>query len=165
MSRVSSTAVRTLGRMMRAETGLNFATGQIREREQLAPGSLVEARVVESNAAPDLIEKRTGGTYPSVYLFCERIENVMVEKFRTFSGSAMMVAEIRVSQDHLTGIEDELRHHVDAVTQVLDFSRGDWGQGMFYGGGYRIDFEPVKHGGKNYLQTARISFALKVSVN
>ena len=45
-----------------------------------------------------------------------------------------MAIEVRVSQDRLEGIEEQLQMYVDAVTQVLDQNRGDWGEGMFYAG-------------------------------
>ena len=60
----------------------------------------------------------------------------MIEKFRTFSGKVRTVAEIRVSQDRIEGLEDQLRLYVDAVTQILDSNRGSWGLGAFYTGGY-----------------------------
>ena len=54
--------------------------------------------------------------------------------------------------------------YVDAVTRVLDQRRGDWGGGMFYGGGYEAVFGAVKRGGKNYLQTARITLEVDASI-
>ena len=54
---------------------------------------------------------------------------LLTEKFRTFSGKVRTVAEVRVSQDRIEGIEEQLRLYVDAVTQVLDANRGSWGQG------------------------------------
>ena len=41
---------------------------------------------------------------------------------------------------------------------------GDWGQGMFFAGGYEVAFEPVRHGGKNFLQVAKVSFEVDLSV-
>lgn len=87
----------------------------------------------------------------------------MTEKFRTFSGKVRTVAEVRVSQDRIEGLEIMLRLYVDAVTQVLDSNRGSWGQGAFYTGGYEVAFDPVKHGGKNFLQVAKITFEVDLS--
>jgi hypothetical protein len=131
----------------------------------MALGSGVAVQVVEGNASSELLEKRSGAVYPCVHVYCERIENRLAEKFRTFSGTLFMAAEVRVSDDRVEPVESALLLHVEALTNVLDLSRGPWGVGAFYGGGYSVEFEPVRHGGRNYLQSAKIRFELRVSVN
>ena len=96
--------------------------------------------------------------YPVVHVYSDRVRNLLTEKFRTFSGKVRTVAEVRVSQDRIEGLEDQLRLYVDAVTQVLDANRGSWGQGAFFTGGYEVNFDPVQHGGRNFLQIAKVSF-------
>jgi hypothetical protein len=76
-----------------------------------------------------------------------------------------MVIETRISQDRLDDIQTNLQSYVDAVTQVLADNRGDWGDGVFYAGGYEISFGGVKHGGRNFLQLAKVSFVLQISTN
>jgi hypothetical protein len=120
-------------------------------------------QVIAQNVAPDIAERTTGAKYPLVHVYCNKLSNLLVEKFRTFSGQAQMVAEIRVSQDRLEGLEVITQLYADAVTQVLDESRGDWGNGVFFCGGYEINYGPVKSGGKNFIQIAKITFALDVS--
>lgn len=34
---------------------------------------------------------------------------------------------------------------------------------MFYAGGYKVEFGPVKRGGRNFIQAAKITFELDVS--
>jgi hypothetical protein len=58
-----------------------------------------------------------------------------------------------------------LQLYVDAVTRVLDRSRGDWSEGMYYTGGYEVTFGAVKRGGKNFVQTAKVAFEVGVSRN
>ena len=101
--------------------------------------------------------------YPVVHVYCDRIQNLLVEKFRRFSGKVRTVAEIRVSQDRIEGLEEQTRLYVDAITQVLDQNRGSWDQGMFYTGGYEVKFEPVQHGGRNLLQIAKVIFEVDLS--
>jgi hypothetical protein len=36
---------------------------------------------------------------------------------------------------------------------------------MYYAGGYQVAFGPVKHGGKNFIQIAKITFEIGVSIN
>jgi len=76
-----------------------------------------------------------------------------------------MAIEIRHSQDGLTGLESAVELYADAVTQALDANRGDWGGGMYYAGGYQVAFGAVKHGGKNFVQTARVTFEIGVGIN
>jgi hypothetical protein len=117
------------------------------------------------NAAADLTERGEIVRYPTVQVYCEKLVNSLTEKFRTFSGTAQMTAEIRCSQDRLQGLQEGLEQCADAVTQVLDGNRGDWGSGMYYAGGYQVAFGAVKHGGKNYIQVAKITFEIGVSTN
>jgi hypothetical protein len=51
------------------------------------------------------------------------------------------------------------------VTEVLENKRGSWGQGVCYLGGYEVSFPAVKHGGRNFLQTAKVTFELEVTSN
>jgi hypothetical protein len=87
----------------------------------------------------------------------------LIEKFRTFSGKIRTVAEVRVSQDRIEGLEERVRLYVDAVTLILDGNRGSWGQGMFFTGGYEVKFDPIQHGGRNFLQLAKVIFEVDLS--
>jgi len=127
----------------------------------LAP--IPSAYIVAQNMAIDIFEKSSVVKYPLVQVYSDRVRNVLTEKFRTFSGKIRTVAEIRVSQDRIEGLEDQLRLYADAVTQVLDSNRGSWGQGAFYTGGYEITFNPVTQGGKNFLQVAKVTFEVDMS--
>jgi hypothetical protein len=91
--------------------------------------------------------------------------NLLREKFRTFSGTAEMVIEFRTSQDQLDDMQPNLQSYVDAVTEVLDSNRGDWGDGVFFAGAYEVAFGGVKHGGRNFLQIGKISFVVQISTD
>ncbi|BDC52083.1 hypothetical protein F183_A43980 [Bryobacterales bacterium F-183] len=129
------------------------------------PGIQVASQLVVRNVAADLAEKTAGVMYPAFFVYCDKISNSLREKFRTFSGTARMVVETRASQDRLEGLEDRLHIYADAVMSVLDAKRGDWGQGMFYTGGYEVAFGPVKHGGKHFIQTAKVVFDVEISAD
>lgn len=98
-----------------------------------------------------------------VQVYCGKLTNALREKFRRFSGDAQMIAEVRVSQDRMDGIESVVHLYADAMSQLLDQSRGDWGDGVFYAGGYEISYGPVKSGGKHFLQIAKVTFVLQIS--
>ncbi len=128
---------------------------------QLAP--IPPEHIVKQNAPIALTERSQAVKYPVLHVYSDRVRNLLTEKFRTFSGKVRTVAELRVSQDRLEGIEDQLRLYVDAVTQVLDSNRGSWGEGAFFTGGYEITFDAVQHGGRNFVQVARVSFEVDLS--
>ena len=121
------------------------------------------AYIVAQNMSTEIYERSSVVKYPLVQVYSDRVRNLLTEKFRTFSGKVRTVAEVRVSQDRIEGLEDQLRLYVDAVTQILDSNRGSWGQGVFYTGGYEVTFDPVKQGGKNFLQVAKVTFEVDMS--
>ena len=147
--------------MLKAESGLSSALMEMSVQE--IP-QVWDRQILSSNAGFELLEKSAGAKYPSVHVYCDKISNTMREKFRIFSGTVQLIAEVRVSQDRLENIEDILQQYIGALTLVLDQNRGDWAPGVQFTGGYEIAFQPVKHGGKNFLQTAKIGFALNVSM-
>jgi hypothetical protein len=137
------------------------ATAALDSGITLAP--IPTAYIVTQNMSIEIWERASVVKYPLIQVYADRVKNALTEKFRIFSGKIRTVAEIRVSQDRIEGLEDQLRLYADAVTQVLDSNRGSWGQGAFYTGGYEIAFDPVKQGGKNFLQVAKVTFEVDMS--
>ena len=117
------------------------------------------------NAAAELVERSGTTAYPLVTVYCEKVVNDLREKFRSFSGSVQMAIEVRHSQDRIEGMEAALEEQTDAVTSALSASRGDWGDGMFYNGGYVVSFGRLTRGGKNFTQVAKVSLEIGVSRN
>jgi hypothetical protein len=127
----------------------------------LSPINALQVRA--QNVAIDIADQANVMHYPSINVYCEKISNNLVEKYRTFSGSVQLVIEVRHSQDRLDGLQDKLDNYADAVMQVLNANRGGWGEGMFYGGAYQVAFGATKHGGTNFMQVAKITFEIGVS--
>jgi hypothetical protein len=119
--------------------------------------------ILTQNVSADISEKAGQAQYPALLVYCDKMSNTLKEKFRQFSGKAHMVVEVRQSQDGLDTIETNLQAYVDAVCALLDESRGDWGSGAFYTGGYDVAYEPVARGGRNFLQRAKVGFDVEVS--
>ena len=143
--------------------GVNSALAAFTAGEREFAGSVDPSQVQAQNVAAELAERATGVRYPVVNVYCEKLINDLREKFRRFAGSARMTIELRQSQDRLEGIQDRLELYVDATMQMLHGSRGDWGDGMFYGGQYEVSYGPVKQGGKHFTQTAKVTFEIGVS--
>ena len=160
----SRVAARTREILAAPATGLSASLAQLAQLEGFDSPPIPPDAIRMENVAPDIAEKGTA-RYPAVHIYCEKLQNQLREKFRMFSGIARMVAEVRLSQDRLEGLDQLTQSMVDAITGVLDASRGDWGQGMHYSGGYEVAFGPVKHGGKNYLQITKVTFEVDISTN
>jgi hypothetical protein len=165
VAQIGSVTTSKLVNILTAGEALSQAVAAISAQESAPLPSLTERQIMAQNVALELAEKGPGVRYPAVYVYCEKMSNALREKFRTFSGRARMVMEVRVSQDRLEGLERQLELYVDAVTQVLHDNRGDWGQGMFFPGAYEVSFGAVKHGGKNYIQVAKIMLDVEISTN
>ncbi len=163
MARTASAATSLLIGILRGDGGMQSVIAQISQRENVVLEPVADAHFLARNMNPDLAEKLTSGKYPTVHVYCDRIQNTLREKFRTFSGTATLVADVRISDDHVDELDKKLQLYAEAVTNVLDNSRGTWEAGVFYPGGYEVQFGAVKPGGKQFLQTARIRFDVHIS--
>jgi len=164
MASIGGKAVSRGVELMKSPTGLKSSIREAALNAQIRLSEIAPEQMYTQNVAFEVTERTSGSKYPAVHVYCERVSNEMREKFRTFSGRMRMVVEVRVSQDRIEGLESQLHGYADAVTRVLDNSRGDWGNGMFYAGGYEIKFGPIKRGGKNHIQTARVEFDVEGSL-
>ena len=112
-------------------TGIGQAVEQLAADTGISAPAILAARIVNQNVSVAISERALAVVYPVVHVYSDRVRNLLTEKFRVFSGKVRTVTEVRVSQDRLEGIEDQLRVYADAVTQVLDSNRGSWGAGSF----------------------------------
>jgi hypothetical protein len=165
MAQVGSTTSRKVVSLLQSQTGLPFSLSTLQAAAGLDLGPLTEGQIVALNIAPELAEKHNAIRYPMFCVRCDKVTNELTEKFRVFSGTAHLSVEVRHSQDRLEHLDEILHSCVEAVTQVLDSNRGDWGAGMFFGGSYEVVYTAIRRGGKNYLQSARVSFPVKVSTS
>jgi hypothetical protein len=164
MARISTITTSALIQHLNGEDGLPDKVGQLLlERESRLP-QISAADILERHVAADLAEKTSGVRYPVVYVYCEKVVNDLREKFRRFSGTADLSVDIRVSHEHMDDLQPSLQTYVEAVTDVLDKKRGKWGTGVFYAGGYEIQFGPIKRGGRNFVQSAKVELTVNVSV-
>lgn len=165
MLRIGSLATSKLLGILTRREGIPGTVAELSAEANLVLPGVSTDQIIAHNVAPELSERATTSKYPLLYVYCSKLSNALREKFRTFSGDAQMVVEVRVSQDRLEDMESNVQAYVDAVTQVLDANRGDWGGGVFYCGGYEVTFGAVKHGGRNFLQIAKVGFVVEVSAD
>lgn len=158
----SAATAKVIGRIT-APNGMNSNLASLTGPGGSSAALVHSGQVCSQNAGVDVMERSSTVLYPAVSVYCEKIANTLTEKFRRFSGNVQMAIEVRHSQDRLTGLQDAVELYADALTQMLDASRGDWGDGMFYAGGYEVALGAVKHGGRNFVQAAKITFQVGVS--
>ena len=163
MAWVGTTVTAQVVSLLVAPQGLNACVSTLAAAQNFVAAALGQNQIVAQNISIELAERSTNVKYPSICVYCDKIINQLREKFRNFSGTAAMTIEVRVSQDRLAGIEAQLQLYVDAVTQLLDQNRVDWGEGMYYSGGYEAALGPVKHGGQNLIQVGKVTFDVGVS--
>jgi len=148
-----------------APGGINTTIAAVSQAANISLPALSESHFFFDNVSSELAEKTGEAKYTGVYIYCEKVANLLTEKFRRFSGHLQMSMEVRLSQDRLKGMDQRLQLYVDALSQTLTQSRGDWGQGLYYSGGYEATFGATKHGGKNFLKIAKIGFRIDASVD
>jgi len=165
MARTESAAIGQLATLLRGPAGVTAVAGQLARAGNLTfspPEAGIE--VLEQFVTAELADKSINGRYPVIHVYCDKVTNTLREKFRTFSGTANLNVDVRVTHDHLSGLQEQLQTYVQAVTDVLERQRGDWGSGVYYTGGYEIAFTPVRKGGKNYTQSAVVRLEVNISV-
>jgi hypothetical protein len=145
-----------------ATSGVNARIASIEANDSTLKAAGIRS-ILAQNVSIDLIEGAGQAQYPALLVYCDRVQNLLQEKFREFSGKIHFVIEVRQTQITLTQIEQNTELYVDAVIALLGESRGDWGDGASYSGGYQVTYEPVVKGGKNFVQRAKVTFALELS--
>lgn len=165
MAKAGSVAPRKMVEFLTSpDSGLGPAVAGIAQESGVDLAPIPAERVVNQNVSFELSARAQVVKYPAVYVYTDRVRNLLTEKFRTFSGKVRTIAEVRVSEDRIEGLEEQLRLYVEAVTQVMDANRGSWGEGAFFTGGYEVRIEPVRHGGRNFLQIAKVEFEVDLSI-
>jgi hypothetical protein len=165
MLQIATATTSKLADILASSRGVAAAVATLSSQQGLALPIFTSHQVISHNIAPELSERSTASKYPLISVYCSKLVNELREKFRIFSGEAEMVVEARVSQDRLEQIDLNLQAYVDAITDVLDNSRGDWGDGVFYSGGYDVTFGAIKQGGRNFIQIAKVSLVVEISTD
>src|SRR6266849_7639766 len=165
MANAGTLATTRLLHFLETPAGLSENLAAVAELQGLKLAPIEAKQIFTQSVAQKLVERSVDMKYPTLLLYCEKNTNDLKEKFRTFSGKAHMVIEVRGSQDRIEGLERLLEIYVDTVTRILDQNRGDWGNGMFYTGGYEAVFAETKHGGRNFIQTGKIRFEVAISID
>jgi hypothetical protein len=123
------------------------------------------AQVTLSSASPDTADLKLQLTYPRICLYSSGLKNTQAEKFRSFSGSVSVTAEIWASGNLASDTDQWIHFYVEGVTQILNQNIGDWGDGLFFSGAYDVQLQAPKAGGFGYVESAKVTCSLNVSRN
>ena len=108
MAGLSGTLTDTVVSLLTSTSGgVNVRVGAIEQGDDSiqAPGIRT---IVALNVSVDISEKTGHAQYPALLVYCDKVSNTLKEKFRTFSGKAHVVVEVRHSQDTLDRIESSV---------------------------------------------------------
>lgn len=121
------------------------------------------AQIVLSSASADMADKNIQFTYPRVCLYSSGLKNTQMERFRSLSGTVAVVAEIWASGNMVTETDQWIHFYVEAVTELLRGSIGDWNDGFFFSGAYDVQMQQPKTGGFGFVQSAKVTCNLNIS--
>ena len=122
-------------------------------------------QVIVSSAPVAMGDLNAQFTYPRVCLYASAVKNQQIEKFRSLSGTISVVGEVWASANLLQDADEWIHFYVEAFTIILRQNIGDWGQGMFFSGMYDVQFQPPKAGGLGYIESAKVTSDVNISLN
>ncbi len=127
--------------------------------------AIESTQIILSSASQDINDRDMQLTYPRICIYSSGLKNTQAEKFRSLSGSLMVVADLWTSGDLISDVDRWIHFYVEAFTNVLRENISDWGDGIFFPGAYDVQIQSPKPGGLGFAQMARITFNLNVSRN
>lgn len=122
-------------------------------------------QIYSSFITPDLGDLDLQMTYPRVCVYAGQLLNSQREKFRAFSGVALLSADVWSSASLEQDTEMALHFYAEGIAGLLRRNVGDWGDGFRYSGIYDVKMQTPKVGGLGFVQSARITCNLDVSFN
>ena len=156
MASLSLAALGKLREFLLASDGANSTLGEIGARDRVHLPGLMDRNVLIQNVPPKLADENAPTVYPALYLYCERMENVLRKKFTKFSGPIFLSVDVRVSDERMDGLDEQLARYVEAVRAVLGANQGQWTDNLAYSGAYSVRFREIELGGRNFIQTAQV---------
>lgn len=161
MANLCLAALETLRGFMLAPDGVNSDLAAIAVRDEVICPELKERQILLWHVPAPLADSNEPLDYPTLYLYCDRMDNRLERKFRAFSGPIFIVAEIRFSAPSFENLEQRANQYVEAVTSVLGRHLGKWTDSVAFNGAYEVQFKPVETGGLGFLQRAEIAVELQ----
>jgi hypothetical protein len=154
-----------LSDLLTKENALEERINALATSSNLTVPVITSSGVVVSPASADIADKDVQLTYPRISLYSTALKNTQIEKFRSLSGTVSVIAELWASANLLQDTDRWIHYYVEAMTDILRQSIGDWGDGIFFSGVYDVQFQPPKVGGFGYVEAAKVTCTVNVSRN
>jgi hypothetical protein len=154
-----------LSDLLTNNNALEQAINALANSANLSVPAITSSEVTISSASTDIADKDIQLTYPRIGLYSTAVKNTQIEKFRSLSGTVSVVADLWASANLVQDTDQWIQFYVEAMTDLLRQSIGDWGDGIFFSGAYEVQFQPPKVGGYGYVESAKVTCILNVSRN
>ncbi len=165
MTPISLLAAQTLAAKLTTGEALTELLASLANDVSILVPPIASNQILTSSVPMGLGDNNAQFTYPRVCIYSSGVKNTQVEKFRAFSGETSITAEIWASGDLITDVDTWIHFYVEAVTTILRNTAGDWGNGISFWGAYEVQFQAPKIGGLGFVQSAKVTFDLAVSIN
>ena len=157
-------AARKLSSLLVTDDALAQTIESLAQSAGVAVPPITSDQVVLSSAAREIGDREIEFSYPRVCVYSTQMKNTQEEKFRSFSGAIAVAADIWSSGNLLDDSDQWIHYYVEALTYILRTNRGDWGAGFLFSGIYDVHLQPPKVGGFGYVELARVTCGLNVSL-
>ncbi len=158
-------AAQTLSGLLTNGNALQQAVSAIASACNVNVPPITSSQVVLSSASADVADMSLQLTYPRLCLYSSAMKNAQTERFRSFSGSIIVTAEVFASGNLVSDTDQWIHFYVEGMTQILRQNIGDWGNGMFFSGMYDVQLQTPKAGGFGYVESAKVTCSINVSLN
>jgi hypothetical protein len=158
-------AAQKLQNLLTTNDALTSAIGLLSSQANFVVPPLVSSQVVLNSASNEIADKEILRSYPRVCLYSSQIKNAQREKFRSFSGSIAVVAEVWASGNLIGDADQWIHFYVEGLTSILRANIGDWGDGFSFSGVYDVQLQSPKAGGLGYTELAKLTCSVDVSLS
>ncbi len=120
-------------------------------------------QIISSYVNPDMGDLNLQLTYPRVCIYASQVANNQREKFRAFSGTVSVTADVWSSASLEQPVETALHFYIEGIAEILQANLGDWGDGFRFSGVYGAHLQPPQVGGLGFVQLGRVTCDLHVT--
>lgn len=148
-----------------ANNALSQAVEHIAGQAGLNVAPLPTTQVFLSSAGPNIDDRDLSLSYPRVAIYATQVKNTQREKFRSFSGSVVVSADVWSSGNLIADAYQGLHIYVESICSILRSNMGDWGDGFRFSGVYEVQMQAPSTGGLGFVDSARINCSLELGIS
>ena len=162
---VTLLAAQNLATLLAASSGGETEVDALALESNIEIPPIPSSQIYVSSAPAFMADSQQEIGYPRISVFSSKVKNTQTEKFRSLSGYATVTAEIAITGDTVSDVDTYIHFYVEALTNILQRNRGDWGNGISFFGAYDLEIQPPQAGAGGFVQLARLNFEVGVSRN